>query len=93
MVRNLLAQLMEEVEHSVGPIRPRDLAERLGVDQAALDGMLRTLEQKGLVVARKTGGEAVVCASGCRTACGGLASCPFIADVPEPIVLRPLPDR
>lgn len=93
MVRNLLAHLMEEVEHSVGPIWRRDLAARLGVDGSALDGMVRTLEQKGVVLVGETGGEAAVCGVGCSGACIGMAVCPFVADLPEPVVLRPRADR
>lgn len=88
MMANPLARLVAEVQGATGPVRRTELAERLGVEPSALDGMLQTLERKQLVVtpAASTGG--VVCSSGCGATCTGPTSCPFVASLPEPIVLR-----
>ncbi len=86
MVRNLLTRLLEEIEHAGEPLPHRRLAERLGVESSALDGMLRTLEQKRLVVVAEAG--PVICSTACRAGCAGMASCPFVASLPEPVPIR-----
>ena len=93
MVNNLLTRLVAEVQEATGPVRRAKLAERLGVEPSALDGMLETLERKRLVVTPAASTGNVICSSCCGATCTGLASCPFVASLPEPIVLRPRSGR
>ena len=67
-----------------------ELAHRLGIDVSVLDGMMSVLERKGVlsVPSDVAGvGNAVCSGSACGTSCAGLASCPFVADLPTPIVV------
>jgi len=65
------------------------LAERLGVDESALCGMLRELARKGVVATCDEADDAV----GCRTKC--LAACPFVVSGPASyaVVADPSGDR
>ena len=43
----MLDELMKEIEKANGPISVRELAEKVGVEESALPGMLEFLEKKG----------------------------------------------
>lgn len=43
----VLEKIMEEVEQANGPLTKKELAQRVGVEESALDGMLEFLERKG----------------------------------------------
>lgn len=82
---SVLDTLLTELRTVRGPIRSADLAERVGVSESALSGMIDVLVAKGrLAPAEDPGaGEAVTCSGGaCGTACVGLDQCAFIANVP-----------
>ena len=73
-----------------GPIRLADLAERVGVSESALFGMIDVLVSKGRLspAAAFGDGEAVACSGGvCGSSCVGLDQCAFIANVPSTYTL------
>jgi hypothetical protein len=89
-VTSVLDTLLTELRAVRGPIRSADLAERVGVSESALSGMIDVLVAKGrLSPAEDPGaGEAVACSGGaCGTACVGLDQCAFIANVPAAYAL------
>ena len=82
---SVLETLLTELQTVRGPIRSTDLADRVGVSESALSGMIGVLVAKGrLSPAEDPGaGEAVACSGGaCGAACVGLEQCAFIANVP-----------
>ena len=87
---SVLDTLLSELQTVRGPIRSTDLAERVGVSESALSGMIGVLVAKGrLSPAEDPGaGEAVACSGGaCGAACVGLGQCAFIANVPAAYTL------
>jgi hypothetical protein len=87
---SVLDSLLTELRAARGPIRSAELAERIGVSESALSGMVGVLVSKGrLSAAENPGvGEAVACSgSACGTACVGLDRCAFIANVPASYTL------
>ncbi len=88
MVSNLLERLVSELDEASSPLRLVELADRLGVEPTALNGMIRTLEWKGMVVSPAGSSGEVVCASGCGATCTGVEACPFVANLPRPVVVR-----
>ena len=81
----VLDTLVEELRAARGPIRSADLADRVGVSESALTGMIDVLVAKGrLSAAGNPGaGESVACSgSACGTSCVGLDQCAFIVNVP-----------
>lgn len=86
----VLDTLLTELRSVRGPIRSADLAERVGVSESALSGMIDVLVSKGrLSPAEDPGaGEAVACSGGaCGSSCVGLDQCTFIANVPSTYTL------
>ena len=87
---SVLDTLLTELRTVRGPIRSGDLADRVGVSESALSGMIDVLVAKGrLSPAEDPGaGEAVACSGGaCGAACVGLDQCAFIANVPAAYTL------
>ena len=87
---SVLDTLLAELRTVRGPIRSADLADRVGVSESALSGMIDVLVAKGrLSPAENPGaGEAVACSGGaCGSACVGLDQCAFIAYVPSTYTL------
>ena len=87
---SVLDTLLTELRTVRGPIRSADLADRVGVSESALSGMIDVLVVKGrLSPAEEPGtGEAVACSGGaCGTTCVGLDQCAFIANVPTSYTL------
>ncbi len=82
---SVLEALVDELRTVQGPIRSSDLADRVGVSESALSGMIDVLVAKGrLSPAESPGaGESVACSgSACGSSCVGLDQCAFIANVP-----------
>lgn len=82
----LLESVVDELRTARGPIRWADLADRVGVPESALAGMIDVLVAKGrLSAAESTGaGESVTCSGGaCSSSCVGADRCVFIATVPK----------
>jgi DNA-binding IscR family transcriptional regulator len=73
----VLDRLLDELESAPGPVRSDELARRLQVTASTLEGMLRTLEAKGLVPAPS--GAPLSCHGGCGIRCPGVETCPFPA--------------
>ena len=87
---SVLDNLLIELRSVHGPVRSADLADRVGVSESAMSGMIDVLVAKGLLSpADKPGaGEAVACSGGaCSFACVGLDQCAFIANVPATYTL------
>ncbi len=87
---NILDRVLSELRAAKGPIRSTELASRIGVSEAALDGMVSVLVSKGkLTGSGSVPVEETVACSGvaCGSTCVGLDACPFIADVPETYAL------
>ena len=87
---SVLDTLLAELRTVRGPIRSADLADRVGVSESALSGMIDVLVAKGrLSPAKDPGaGEAVACSGGaCGAACVGLDRCAFIANIPSTYTL------
>jgi hypothetical protein len=86
----VLDTLVAELRAAPGPIRSSDLANRVGVSESALAGMIDVLVAKGrLSEAEGAGaGESVTCSGGaCGSSCVGLDRCAFIANVPRTYTL------
>ena len=87
---SVLDTLLTELRTVRGPIRSADLAERVGVSESALSGMIDVLVAKGRLSPGDApgAGEAVACSGGaCGSACVGLDRCAFIANVPASYTL------
>ena len=87
---SVLDTLLAELRTVRGPILSADLAERVGVSESALSGMIGVLVAKGrLSPAGAPGsGESVTCSGGaCGSSCVGLDQCAFIANVPPTYTL------
>ena len=86
----VLDRLIDEIGTSSGPMPLVTLAARLGVQPSALQGMLETLERKGVLRVPAASNQAFACSSGCNASCTGVDSCPFVTDVPapQPLFLR-----
>lgn len=81
----ILDQLVHEIGKAEGPVRSTDLARRLGVAPAALEGMLSVLVATGKLATGSTAGpDDVACTgSACGTTCVGIDECAFITSVPR----------
>mgnify|MGYP000718272155 CR=1 FL=1 len=82
---SVLDLLLTELRTVRGPIRSADLAERVGVSESALSGMIDVLVSKGRLSPAGAFGDggAVACSGGaCGSSCVGLDQCAFIANVP-----------
>jgi len=67
-------------------MRSTELAAKVGVSVAALDGMLAVLVAKGILAGTELDSFAdfVACSgTSCGTTCVGLDACPFVVDVPK----------
>ena len=85
---NPLRRLADEMAAANGPVSRSDLAQRIGVERTALDGMLETLQRKQLVLQPFDPSDSTACPTTCNTTCAGLADCPFVVALPRRIVLR-----
>ena len=86
----LLEFLVDELRTARGPIGSADLADRVGVSESALAGMIDVLVAKGRLLAAESAGagESVACSgSACGSSCVGLEQCAFIANVPRSYIL------
>ncbi len=86
----ILDRVLDELREARGPIRSTNLALKVGVSEAALDGMISVLVAKGKLAGSEPQSieETVACSGvACGTSCVGLEKCPFIADVPETYAL------
>ncbi len=81
----MLKAILHELQTSSGPMTVRQLSHKLGVQESALEGMLRFLERKGQLVRDQGQG-------GARTLrlCGG-KTCVFHCPGPDqcPLLLSP----
>ena len=87
---SVLESLVDELREVRGPIRSTDLADRVGISESALSGMIAVLVAKGRLSAAESpgAGESVACSgSACGTSCVGLDQCAFIANVPATYTL------
>lgn len=87
---SVLETLVDELREVRGPIRSADLAERVGVSESAVSGMIDVLVAKGRLSAADNpgAGQSVACSgSACGTSCVGLDQCAFIAKVPASYTL------
>ena len=81
----VLDRVVAELRSSDAPVRLRDLAARLDVEQSALRGMVEVLIHTGVLadLDRNTDQGDMACAgTACGTTCVGLADCPFLARMP-----------
>lgn len=85
----MLRQVLQMVEAANGSISLGELSRQLGVDAAALDGMLDYWVRKGRLqlntqtgMACSTAGAAAGGLGMCGS-CGSVAGCPFIAQMPR----------
>lgn len=81
----MLRELLQRVEAAEGPVSLAELGRELGVEPAALDGMLQYWVCRGRLAVE--GRPGAVCASAGAAACHcgscpGAAECPFIARLP-----------
>jgi hypothetical protein len=86
----VLDKLVDELRAARGPIRSRDLANRIGVSEDSLDMMVDALVSKGVLSgsAAPSPDETIACSGvACGTTCVGLDECPFIVNVPETYAL------
>lgn len=86
----VLDRLVDELRTARGPIRSRDLANRIGVSEDSLDMMVDVLVSKGVLSGSATlsPDETIACSGvACGTTCVGLDECPFIVNVPETYTL------
>lgn len=71
----MLEEILDEIERENGPITVKELARRLGVEPAALEGMLDFLERKGKLELRRSEGWEECAALPCR-GCVFSKACP-----------------
>jgi hypothetical protein len=81
----ILDELVAEIRHARGPVRSKDLADRLGIAPSALDGMLTVLVANGtLATGTATSGDAIACSgAACGATCVGADECAFTVSVPS----------
>ena len=82
---NILDRVLAEARSASAPVRLRDLATRLGIEESALGGILDLLAHKGdLVVSNDSViQEGLTCwSNACGATCVGLSACPFVAETP-----------
>ena len=86
----VLDRLVDELRAARGPIRSRDLANRIGVSEDSLEMMVDVLVSKGVLSGSTTPSpdETIACSGvACGATCVGLDECPFIVNVPETYTL------
>ena len=81
----ILDQLLAEIHRTRGPVRSKDLADRLGIAPSALDGMLAVLVANGtLATGSAASSDAIACSgAACGATCVGTDECAFVASVPR----------
>lgn len=86
----MLRELLRLVETADGPVTVAQLGRQLGIEPAAIDGMLQHWVRKGLLTIE--GRASTACSDLCATAacrcgsCAGAAGCPFMARLPKTYV-------
>ena len=86
----ILDRVLSELRKTNRPILSTELAAKVEVTDAALEGMISVLVAKGrLAGAESEPSEEIVACSGtaCGTTCVGLDECPFIVEVPSSFAL------
>ena len=83
----MLHAILHELQTASGPVTLRQLSQKLGVQESALEGMIQFWVQKGRLVRSETpgqGAEVQVCSGAvCRVrACPGPGACPFVPKSP-----------
>lgn len=83
----MLHDVLRAFEQSHGPVDIGELARKLGIDQSALDGMIRYWIRKGRLKENQflsTGCSGSGCGSSCAS---GPQGCPFVGKMPRSISL------
>lgn len=94
----MLRELLRIVESAGGAISLTELSRRLGVDAAALDGMLDFWVRKGRLRLDTASGMACAATDGDKAvgmcgSCSGATGCPFMARLPRAYRVIPLESR
>ncbi len=75
-MRRMLEEIMKEVERAGGPLTVKELSDRVGVEQSALEGMLDFLERKGRLSVYRPGEDSPECDAVSCVECVFRSSCP-----------------
>lgn len=82
----MLQAVLAAIENAGEPVRIDQLSRQLGIEPAALQGMLAFWVRKGRLRRHPLPGETAAgaaCSDGvCLLTCPGLAACPFVAALP-----------
>lgn len=92
----LLHRVLAAVESASAPVRLDDLSHELGIEAAALEGMLAFWARKGRLrrMTDNDGRETLVCSDGaCSLTCNGIENCPFVARLPHSYAVVARPQR
>lgn len=99
----MLQQVLHQLKTTKGAINLNDMAQQLGIERSALDGMIEYWVRKGRLKADDVApaGPHAACSS-CASSCPGPQSCPFVLTMPrtysltlstEPTQPAPPPDE
>jgi hypothetical protein len=89
----MLRDVLQMIESADGPLSLAEMSRALGVDPAALEGMLDYWARKGRLRIDERSGAA--CSVDCATAacscgsCRGMTGCPLVARLPRSFVVTP----
>ena len=84
----ILDRLLDELRAAKGPISSVELARRLDVSTAALDGMVSVLVSTRRLAGDPAQSDTIACSGlACGTACVGIDECAFVVSVPTTVTL------
>ena len=79
----MLNQVLREMESIQGTVRLEEIAARLNLEPAALEGMIAFWVSKGRLAPASVDGDTVACTTACAGACPAAEQCPFVAKLPR----------
>jgi hypothetical protein len=80
----MLSQVLHEIESAHGPITTGELSRKMGIDPAALDGMIQFWVRKGRLQMDEKQTSETNCSCGTlSSSCAPISDCVFIAKMPN----------
>ena len=84
----IVDRLLVELRAAKGPVSSVELARRLDVSTAALDGMVSVLVSTGRLAGDQTQSDTYACSGlACGTTCVRIDECAFVVSVPTTVAL------
>ncbi len=85
----MLNQVLQEIEHARGSITVSELSRKMGVEPAALEGMIQFWVRKGRLQLGDDQTSEAVCSCGTGTnSCAPVSDCVFIAKMPKSYTIQ-----